>query len=152
MPDTTRTSRLIGRICALSLLGLAIAYGIGATRIEYAFSSDPLGPRAMPIALAILLGVFSLIYLYRPGDAECFPSGRLLLKILCVPLLLVVSVALFEPAGFAASIFILTLGTGMIFGAPLTMALIGAIGHAALWWALFVYLLDVYLPAGTLFG
>jgi putative tricarboxylic transport membrane protein len=64
----------------------------------------------------------------------------------------VVSVALFEPAGFAASIFILTFGTALIFAAPPAKALAGAAGHTALWWFVFSYLLEVYLPVGALFG
>jgi putative tricarboxylic transport membrane protein len=31
-------------------------------------------------------------------------------------------------------------------------ALIGAIGHAALWWLVFGFALEVYLPNGSLFG
>ncbi|MBT9369872.1 tripartite tricarboxylate transporter TctB family protein [Rhizobium sp. CSW-27] len=142
----------VGRAAALCLLALAIAYGIGGSVIEYAFSSDPLGPRAFPVALAGVLALLAVWYFFAPGPAEGFPTGGLLVRVLAVPVLLVVSVALFEPAGFAASIFVLTLGSALIFGAPPMKALIGAIGHAALWWFVFFYLLGVYLPVGTLFG
>lgn len=146
-----RTSRLIGRVSALILLGLAIAVGIGGAGIEYAFSSDPLGPRVFPVALAAILAILSILYLKWPGEAEGFPGGALLLRVLAIPALLVISVLLFEPAGFAASIFVLTLGSGLIFGAAPKTAFLGAIGHAALWWVVFAYLLEVYLPVGLLF-
>lgn len=152
MSDNTRTTLLIGRIGALCLLGLAIAYGIGASQIEYAFSSDPLGPRVAPLVLAGILSLLGLVYLRSPGSAESFPTGPLLRRVLAVPALLIIATLLFEPAGFAASILVLTFGTGMIFGAPLKMALIGGVGHAALWWFIFSYVLDVYLPAGAIFG
>jgi len=152
MSDNTRTTLLIGRIGALCLLGFTAAYGIAASRIDYAFSSDPLGPRVVPLILAAILGLLCLFYLRSPGTAERFPTGPLLWRVLAVPVLLVVSVALFEPAGFAPSIFVLTFGTALIFGAPATKALLGAIGHAALWWFIFAWLLEVYLPAGALFG
>lgn len=145
-------SRMIGRGAALCLLALAITYGIGGSVIEYAFSSDPLGPRAFPVALATVLGLLAVWYFLSPGPAEGFPSGALLVRVLSVPVLLVVSVALFEPAGFAVSIFILTLGTALTFAAPPSKALAGAAGHAALWWFVFSYLLEVHLPVGALFG
>ncbi|MDQ0455966.1 tripartite tricarboxylate transporter TctB family protein [Rhizobium paknamense] len=149
---SSASRRLVGRISAICLLALAAAYGIGGSMIEYAFASDPLGPRVFPVALAVVLAGLSLFYLKSPGWAEGFPSGTLLLRILSVPALLVVSVLLFEPAGFAVSVFVLTFGTGIIFGAPWLKSLIGAAGHAALWWVVFSLLLEVYLPAGNWFG
>jgi len=145
-------SGLAGRIGGLCLLALAVAYGIGGSRIEYAFASDPLGPQVMPVALAIVLGILCLFYLRKPGVSEAFPTGTLLVKTLAVPALIILAVLLLEPLGFAASIFILTAGVGLVFGAPLRKALIGAAGHALLWWFVFSYLLEVYLPKGTLFG
>ncbi|QFI69313.1 tripartite tricarboxylate transporter TctB family protein [Sinorhizobium alkalisoli] len=149
---TSMTVRLIGRVSAICLLVFAIAYGVGGSVIEYSFASDPLGPRVFPAALAVILGLLSVWYWFSPGFAEGFPTGPLLARVLAVPVVMVVAVALFEPAGFAASIFILTLGAAIVFGAPPAKALIGAVGHAALWWFVFSYLLEVYLPAGALFG
>lgn len=152
MADNNDTSQRIGRFGGLALLALAIGFGIGGSRIEYAFSSDPLGPRVVPVMLAVILAVLCLIYLRNPGKAEGFPSGQLLLRILAVPTLMLVSVLLMEPLGFAASILLLTTGVGWIFGAPLRLAIIGGVCQALLWWFVFAYLLDVYLPTGPLFG
>lgn len=152
MSDNTRTHLLIGRISAIVLFILAVAYGIGGSQIEYAFSSDPLGPTVMPVALAVLLGILVLIYLRYPGSAEDFPTGSSLVRILAVPLTLIVSVALFEPLGFVASIFLLTAVTGWLFGATIKVSVIGAVVHAALWWFIFSFLLEVYLPTGAIFG
>ena len=156
MSDThtpsSRAIKLIGIASGACLLVLAVAYGIGGSLVEYSFSSDPLGPRVFPVALGVILGVLALLHLKSPGGAEGFPEGKLLLRVLAIPLLMVISTLLFEPAGFAISIFILTFGTALVFGASLKMSLIGGVGHAALWWGIFSYLLEVYLPAGMLFG
>ncbi|TPP06689.1 tripartite tricarboxylate transporter TctB family protein [Rhizobium glycinendophyticum] len=152
MSENTRTHQLIGRISALVLLLLAAAYGIGGSMIEYAFSSDPLGPRVVPVMLSVLLGLLALLYLKFPGSAEGFPTGQSLVRVLAVPVALIVSVALMEPLGFAAAIFLLTTVTGWIFGAPLKLSLIGGVVHAALWWFIFSFLLEVYLPTGAIFG
>jgi putative tricarboxylic transport membrane protein len=152
MSENTRTHQLIGRISALVLLLLAAAYGIGGSMIEYAFSSDPLGPRFVPVMLAILLGLFTLIYLKFPGSTEGFPTGKSLVRVLAVPVTLIVSVALMEPLGFAACILLMTTVTGWIFGASPKLSLIGGVVHAALWWFIFSFLLEVYLPTGAIFG
>jgi putative tricarboxylic transport membrane protein len=152
MSENTRTHQLIGRISALVLLLLAAAYGIGGSMIEYAFSSDPLGPRFVPVMLAILLGLFTLIYLKFPGSSESFPTGKSLVRVLSIPVTLIVSVALMEPLGFAACIFLLTTVVGWIFGASPKLSLIGGVIHAALWWFIFSFLLEVYLPTGAIFG
>lgn len=141
-----------GRIGAAALLILALAFGLGGATIDYAFASDPLGPRVFPVALAGALAVLALLYWRRPGGAEEFPHGALLLRILAVPGLALLSVLLLEPAGFAASIFVLTAGVAWIFGASARDSLIGGIGHALLWWVVFVKLLAVYLPPGWLFA
>ncbi|BBD41506.1 tripartite tricarboxylate transporter TctB (plasmid) [Aminobacter sp. Y103A] len=145
-------NRRVGRAAALVLLAVAIAYGIGGATIEYAFSSDPLGPRAFPVMLAVVLGGLSLLYLVWPGRVEAIPTGRALLRVLAIPAILVVSIALFEPLGFAGATFLLTFGAALVFGAPVKHALIGAVLQTALWWTVFAYLLQVYLPAGALFG
>jgi putative tricarboxylic transport membrane protein len=152
MSENTRTHQLIGRISALVLIVLAVAYGIGGSMIEYAFSSDPLGPRFVPVMLAILLGILTLIYLKFPGSAEGFPAGSALVRVLAVPATLVVSVALMEPLGFAVSILLLTAVVGWIFGASPKLSLMGGVVHAALWWFIFSFLLEVYLPTGAIFG
>ena len=143
---------MIGRGASICLLVLALACGIGGSVIDYSFSSDPLGPRVFPVALAVVLGLLGVWYFFSPGSAEGFPTGGLLARVLGIPLVMIVAVALFEPAGFVVSIFILTFGTALLFGAPIVKALVGAAGHAALWWFVFSFLLEVYLPVGTLFG
>lgn len=152
MSENTRTHQLIGRISALVLLLLAVAYGLGGSMIEYAFSSDPLGPRFVPVMLAVLLGLFTLVYLKFPGSAEGFPTGNPLVRVLAVPATLIVCVAMMEPLGFAISIFLLTTVVGWIFGASPKLSLIGGVAHAALWWFVFSFLLEVYLPTGAIFG
>ena len=151
MPETYENNR-VSRIAALILLAIAVVYGIAGATIEYAFSSDPLGPRAVPVMLAVILGGLSLLYLVWPGTVEAIPTGSALLRVLAIPAILAVSVALFEPIGFAGSTFVLTFATAVVFGAPLKYALPGAILQTLLWWTVFAYILQVYLPAGAIFG
>lgn len=152
MTRQTITSSVAGRIGAAALLILALAYGLGGATIEYAFASDPLGPRVFPVVLASALAVLALLYWRAPGVAEAFPRGALLGRLLAVPGLVLLAILLLEPAGFAVAIFVLTAGVAWIFGASPRASLIGGIGQALLWWFVFVKLLSVYLPAGWLFA
>jgi putative tricarboxylic transport membrane protein len=151
-PPETPANLRSGRIAAIVILILSIAYGIAGSRIEYAFSSDPLGPRFFPMLLAAILALLSLIYLFRPGEAETWPGGELLARSIALPAFILISALILEPAGFPIAMFVLTAGVGWLFGASLRAAVLGGIAQAALWYVVFGYLLEVYLPAGVLFA
>ncbi|HWD14133.1 MAG TPA: tripartite tricarboxylate transporter TctB family protein [Pseudochrobactrum sp.] len=152
MSENTINSKRIGLIYAACLLVLAAVYGIGGSRIDYAFASDPLGPRVVPVMLAVLLALLCFFYLRNPGEAETFPRGATLLRILAVPFTLVVAVLMLETAGFLLTVFFIVTVIGALFGAPLKLALAGGAAQALLWWFVFSYLLEVYLPKGIVFG
>lgn len=140
------------RIAALVLLAFSLVYGVAGSGIEYAFASDPLGPRVFPVLLAAILGLLSLVYLFVPGQSETWPQGTVLLRCIALPALVLIAALLFEPLGFAASMFVMTAGVGRIFGASWKASLIGGLVQAALWYLVFGYLLEVYLPVGELFA
>lgn len=140
------------RVGAIVLLALAVLYGLNASRISYSFSSDPLGPRVFPLILAGVLALLSLIYLFRPGRSEPWPQGRLLASSIAIPGLVLVATLVMEPLGFAMAMTLLVTGVGRIFGAPWRFALIGGLVQAAFWFFIFRYLLEVYLPGGSIFG
>lgn len=149
--DSTPAMRS-GRIAAVLLLIFAVVYGIGGSRIEYSFSSDPIGPRAFPVALAVILGLLCLLYLFKPGQAEAWPRGAALIGAVAIPALVAATALLLEPLGFPLVILMLTAGVARVFGASWTRALLGGLVHAGLWYLVFGLLLEVYLPKGTLFG
>lgn len=142
---------LSNRIAALALLALSLLYGFAGSGIEYAFSSDPLGPRVFPVLLAAILALLSLIYLFVPGHAEEWPQGTVLMRCIALPTLVLIAALLFEPIGFVGSMFVMTTGVGRIFGASWKASIFGGLVQAALWYLVFGYLLEVYLPTGELF-
>jgi putative tricarboxylic transport membrane protein len=66
--------------------------------------------------------------------------------------LLVLSALLLEPLGFGLAMFTLTGGVAWLFGSSWRAALIGGGLQAALWYFVFGYLLEVYLPSGAIFS
>ena len=63
---------------------------------------------------------------------------------------LVISAFLLEPLGFALATFVLTCGMARVFGASWRASIVGGAFQAAVWYLVFGYLLEVYLPTGYL--
>lgn len=148
----SRGATTAARIGALVLFVFALLYGFEASRIVYSFSSDPLGPRAFPLGLAAVLAALALYQGVKPSAGEPWPRGRLLAALFAIPALVAASALLLEPLGFPIAIFVLVVGVGRVFGASWRFALIGGVLQAALWYGVFGYLLEVYLPMGAVFG
>lgn len=140
------------RVPALVLLVLAILYGVAASRIEYAFSSDPLGPRAFPLLLAGLLALLAVAWAVWPGAAEPWPRGPLLLQSVGLLALAFLGAWLYDRAGFPVATVLVCTGVALMFRARLWQAILCGVGNAALWWVLFVYGLKIALPRGSWFG
>lgn len=146
--NVSNASARSGRIAAAIMLGFAIAYGAAGARIEYSFSSDPLGPTVFPIIMATVLGLCSLWWMLAPGEAEPWPAGALLLRKLAFVLIVAGAVALMENTGFIVTATIVGALTAFLFGAtPLAALGIGLV-QGAFWNLLFVCGLGTYLPVG----
>jgi putative tricarboxylic transport membrane protein len=136
---------LSGRVAAIFLLLFAVVYGIAGATIEYAFSSDPLGPRAFPILLALLLGGFAVWYLREPGHAEPWPHGAALRDKIVLVAATAVLVRLIPVLGFPLPISLLCMIVARMFGAGWSFAVLGGLLQGFGWWALF-WALGVLLP------
>lgn len=140
------------RVPALVLLGVAVAYGIAALRIEYAFSSDPLGPRTFPLLLAGGLALLAVAWAIRPGEAEPWPRGTLLLQSVGLVALAFLGAWLYDRAGFLVATALMCTGVALLFRAALWQAVLCGLGNAGLWWVVFVLGLKIPLPRGAWLG
>lgn len=140
-----------GRIGAAVLFVFALAFGWMGSRIEYSFSSDPLGPRVFPLALAGLLAVLAVLNFLRPGRNEAWPRGATLVGSIALPTMVAAAALLLEPFGSFVALFVMTTGTSRIFGASWTRSVVAGVLHAIGWYLLFATLLDVQLPVGDVF-
>lgn len=147
---SSSTSPLSGRITALALIAVAIIVGIGASQIEYAFSSDPLGPRAFPYLLAAILGLCGVWYLISPGEADPWPGADTLVRSAALIVVCAVAIAVMNLVGFIVSAAVICGVTAWMFGAAPAMAAIIGVAQALFWYVLFKIALGTYLPAGTL--
>lgn len=145
------TRGVAARLPALLLLVLASAYGFEASRISYAFSSDPLGPRAFPLGLAGVLALLALAWLVRPGEAEPWPRGGLLLQVVGLVAQAFLCAWLFDRAGFLIAMGLFCTGVALLFRATPGQAIVTGAGHALLWWLVFAKGLRIPLPTGSWF-
>ncbi|MGM3389218.1 tripartite tricarboxylate transporter TctB family protein [Stutzerimonas stutzeri] len=137
----------------LAGLILAIAYGWQAQQLQVASAgAGAIGPGAFPTLLAIGLAISSLYFMVRPDADQPWPSLKVFVEILAVLAALVVFVITLESVGFivAAGVVIAFLAWRM--GASLKPAALVGVGAAAGMFALFNYGLELFLPAGSLWG
>lgn len=136
--------RLLGAFL-LALAGLAIW---SAQSLEVPFAADPLGPRAFPSTVALLMGVCGMLMLIPRGPDFEWPE-----RLAAPPLLVLVMAGyalLLVPLGFLLATLLLAAGVALLFGArPLAAIATGLITSAVLW-ALFDRVLDLPLPKGFL--
>ncbi|MCZ4345409.1 tripartite tricarboxylate transporter TctB family protein [Devosia neptuniae] len=93
------SDRLLG-IAGLVLSGLIIW---GAFLIKESFIQDPLGPRAFPIVIAVVIGLASATVLVRPDEEPVWPALPRLLEI-GVAVVALIAYAQFLPiVGFVLS-------------------------------------------------
>lgn len=140
------------RIFAVVTILAAFFYGLTAWGWDIPFQYEPLGPRAFPTLLAALAIVCSLAVLFRPSRvAERLPLSTLARQAgSCAVMLLYAG--LFQWLGF---ILATTLAGGFfarLFGLAWSRALMFAALMSLVSYYGLIGLLQLNVPAGTLFG
>lgn len=148
------------RIFGAILLAICVGLVVVAWGYQAPFSYEPVGPRAYPLLLLVLIIAGALYLLFKPasislapvpGHDEEVPLDRpMLIKVCaCVGLLLVYA-ALFERLGFVLSTTLFGFFIARLYGARWWQcAVIGVVASIGLY-LLFDYALDVPLPLGVL--
>lgn len=150
----------------LGLLIIAAAYYAGMGQIAESTLSDDVGATGLPRMLALILAIVALALIARGliasraatataagpkgnDEEESAPLPR------AIGLLMfgVAYVVILPYAGYLVSVALLITGVGLYEGATRDWKLpVIAICGAALYWAIFVKLLNVHQPAGLFFS
>jgi putative tricarboxylic transport membrane protein len=131
------------------VIALAVVLAIGTSQIEYAFSSDPVGPKGFPYILAAALAICGVWYFLQPGFAETWPDGATLRATLALIAVTAIAISLMDQIGFLIAAFVVCAFAAFSFGAPPLAAVFSGAVQAAFWFVLFKYALGTYLPSGT---
>ncbi|QEA37901.1 tripartite tricarboxylate transporter TctB family protein [Pistricoccus aurantiacus] len=140
------------RLLGFMLIGLAAFVAVQAINLEIPFSYEPVGPRAFPLGLAILLAGLSLVLVLRPGEDGHWPTGPLALKLVLVLALLLTYAILFIRLGFVPTSLLVVAALARLFGASWAKAWITGIALAVGSYLLFTSGLGIGLPTGTWLG
>nr|WP_299242453.1 tripartite tricarboxylate transporter TctB family protein [uncultured Halomonas sp.] len=136
------------RVLGIVLIGLAAFAAIFALKLQIPFSYEPVGPKAFPLGLAILLAALSLVLVLRPGPSGSWPNKTLSLKLLAVLVVLLIYALLFTRLGFLITTCFTVLALARLFDAPWLKALLAAVLMTAGSYLLFTQGLDIVLPWG----
>jgi len=144
---------MLQRSFSALLLAVCAVLAVVAFGYQAAFSYEPVGPRAWPLILLVLLGLGALgLFFSKPPTSEekAKADHHLSAKVTGCVVLLLIYAALFETLGFIPSAILLGLGLARLYGGrwPVSIAsgLILGIGL----YLLFDKALDVPLPLGIL--
>ena len=136
------------RIFAGIIFLFSLYYGFNAYTLQVSFAYDPLGPKAFPLLLSILLAVFGLSVLFFPTEQQIhWPKNRLLLKsVLVVATLAGYCLTLFW-LGFILSTIICVTLLALLFEANWMQSSLGGIFSGLIFYGVFGWLLQIPLPS-----
>lgn len=150
------SDRVLGAVCVVIACAMAWAAQGYAAEISY----EPVGPRAFPMLLAVLMAIGGLWLVVkpwlRPGvDAAPGPGAPDATRapwtaLSFVAATLIGFAMLFQWLGFTLATALMAIPVGIAFGGNWKQALAGGVGLGLGLYLLFDKLLDVVLPTGLL--
>jgi len=138
------------RIISLCLLLLGLAYGSSSLHFELPFGYDPLGPRPVPLFLALALIVLSLLLLIRPQRVP-LSSAHARIKSLWLFSILIFYQLSWSLLGFLLSTTISLFLASRLFRCSWMQGLMTALILAVSCYGLFNFILAAHLPLGQIF-
>jgi len=140
------SDRILGGVCVVAAAGMAWAAQDYAAAISY----EPVGPRAFPLLLSVLMAIGGAWLVIRPTiRGGVFALDKLLPVGLCA-VAIVIYALLFQWLGYTLATSLMAVPVGMAFGGSWKRSLAGGIGLGLVLFLLFDKLLDVVLPTGLL--
>ncbi|WP_176502988.1 tripartite tricarboxylate transporter TctB family protein [Cobetia sp. 5-11-6-3] len=140
------------RILGFALMGLAAFIVAQSLNIEVPFAYDPVGPKAFPIGLSILMAIFSLVLILRPGPEGDWPSASVMLQLGLVMVILIAFAFFFVRLGYPITAVVAITAIARLFGARWRAACVTGVLMAGASYVLFTAVLEISLPTGLWFS
>jgi len=129
----------------------ALAVVLETRRFHVGLLTDPVGPAALPLLAAGLIGLGGVLMLWRPSAAPPWPSLAVLRRMAGALATFTAYAYLIEPLGFVLSTALVVGLLSLLFGGSPLRSMLAAVGFSLLLYVLFVYGLGLPLPVGRLF-
>lgn len=139
------------RIVAVALLLMALIYGVTAWSYVPIGFTDHLGARIFPLAVAMFMIPLTLLLFFGRHVAGVWPSARAWRVVIIALSTLVVYALVINSVGFFLATTIVFIVYGILYGARWWKGLIAGVVASLVLYALFVWMLDMYLPIGSIF-
>ena len=140
------SDRILGAAC----IAAAVAMGVAAQGYAAQISYEPVGPRAFPMVLAVLIGLAGLWLVARPSSHSAAAEAGRLPMLLATVVATLIYALLFQWLGFTLATALMAVPVGMAFGGSWWKSLAGGFALGLGFFLLFDRLLDVVLPSGLL--
>jgi putative tricarboxylic transport membrane protein len=132
----------------LTLAGIATA--LEATTFDVAFMTDPVGPKALPLVVALILVLAGVTALARPRDVVALPSREAAVRMVGAVGAFVVYALALPWIGFFTATTLVILALALLYRGPPIPSAVAALAVSGALWLLFVALLALPLPVGDL--
>lgn len=142
------TDRTLGIVAILFAVFL-FAFGYD---LEPPFSYEPIGPKAFPLLIAVVMAICGLILTIKGGGEAEKNTKSANFRIFTMVLYIILYAFLFQILGFIISTTLMVVFVGKLFGATWIKAIVGGVVMSILMFLLFDKTLDIVLPAGLLGG
>jgi putative tricarboxylic transport membrane protein len=140
------------RIAGVAGLALAAFMAVFGWGLEAPFAYEPVGPRAFPLGLSLVIALCSGWLVFKGGgEVEPNPEGANL-RIAMMVGLIAAYAFLFVWLGFVLANAVMVIFVGRLFGGSWTKVLISGVVMSVSFYLLFDKVLDVVLPTGLLGG
>jgi len=136
------------RIFASICIALAVLMGWGATIIEESFIQDPLGPKAFPLVIAVVLAACGVAMFLRPDEDPVWPHRRKQIQLLWTIGAMILYVQFLPVVGFLVATAI---GAGFLswqLGASVKQACLGGFSISVSIYVVFKLILGLSLARG----
>lgn len=138
------------RIPGAILLVAGLAIGAEATTFDVYFLTDPVGPKALPLLVAVLLVAAGAHATWRPPPPSAWPDRAVALRLVGAVAAFALYAVGLDLLGFVLATTLVVGALSLLYGAPPKRGLGSALALSVALWLLFVQLLALPLPIGRL--
>lgn len=118
------------------------------SRIEESFIQDPLGPKAFPLVIAVLVAVSSVVMLAKPDQGSSWPSLKKWLEMTITVGVMVAYAIVLPELGFVLASAVLAAFMVQRLGGTLTQSIFGGFAMSIGIFVVFGYGLGLSLARG----